>query len=179
MAPFMAADALGRPPILLADLLAELTWPDPVDLGLVEAAGGVRSPITTDGADTLDLATALDPDITLLVADAGLGVINAVRLSLDALARPGTIVFLNHYDQTSDLHRRNRAWLQQGTPADIASTIDELGDLVGALLWPRRRAVRTAKGPSGRLGSTQDQGGRHHAEVRDRAGPARSRRPDE
>ncbi len=54
-------------------------------MGLVETAGGVRSPLAADG-DCLDYCAALDPDVVVLVADAGLGTINAVRLTLDALA---------------------------------------------------------------------------------------------
>src|SRR5213076_1746043 len=77
MAPPMAAAALGRPPFTVADLVDELRWPDGVDVGLVETAGGVRSPIADDG-DTVDLARALHPDRVVLVADAGLGTINAV-----------------------------------------------------------------------------------------------------
>lgn len=46
----------------------------------------------------------------MLVADAGLGVINAVLLSAAAL--PATpVVVLNRYDG-SDLHARNRRWLE-------------------------------------------------------------------
>ena len=45
MAPPMAADALGRPPFTLADLVDEINWPDGVEVGLVETAGGVRSPM--------------------------------------------------------------------------------------------------------------------------------------
>ncbi len=56
----------------------------PVDVGLVETAGGVRSPLAADG-DCLALCEALAPDVVVLVADAGLGTINAVRLTLDAL----------------------------------------------------------------------------------------------
>lgn len=113
MAPFMAADVLGRPPIRLRDLVAELAWPAGVDVGLVEPAGGVRSPMTHDGADTVDLARAVRPDAVVLVADAGLGTLNAVRLCLDALEEFPTVVFLNRYDPTSDLHARNRAWLAE------------------------------------------------------------------
>src|SRR5439155_16608062 len=49
MAPPMAAAALGRPPFTVADLVDELRWPDGGDVGLVETAGGVRSPIADDG----------------------------------------------------------------------------------------------------------------------------------
>ena len=61
MAPPMAAEALGRPPFTIDDLVAELLWPDRgVDVGLVETAGGVRSPLAADG-DCLDYCAAVAP----------------------------------------------------------------------------------------------------------------------
>jgi dethiobiotin synthetase len=49
-APPMAAASLGRSTILQDDLFEEMVWPEPrVDLGLVEMAGGVASPISLDG----------------------------------------------------------------------------------------------------------------------------------
>ena len=86
LAPPLAAAALGRPPIHLADLVGEVEWfEQPVDVGLVETAGGVRSPMAVDG-DAAALCRALQPDLIVLVADAGLGAINAVRLSAAALS---------------------------------------------------------------------------------------------
>ena len=114
MAPPMAAEWLGRPPFTIQDLTSELRWPaDPVDVGLVETAGGVRSPLAADG-DCLALCTALDPDIVVLVADAGLGTINAVRLTVDALSALSfaLVVVLNRFDAAVGLHTRNREWLQ-------------------------------------------------------------------
>jgi dethiobiotin synthetase len=110
MAPPMAADALGRPTITVADLVDELVWPAGTTLGLVETAGGVRSPIAHD-ADNADLAARLAPDLVVLVADAGLGTISAVRLAASALTAP--VVVLNRFDPADDLHRRNRAWLAE------------------------------------------------------------------
>ena len=58
------------------------SWPGPterVDVGVVETAGGVRSPQADDG-DVCDLVAALGPDLVVLVADAGLGTINSIRL---------------------------------------------------------------------------------------------------
>lgn len=125
MAPPMAADALGRPSFTVADLVGELQWPDDVDVGLVETAGGVRSPLANDG-DTVDLVAALRPEHVVLVADAGLGTINAVRLSYPPLAvLEDVTVFLNRYDADDDLHRRNRAWLED---EGIAVT-DDVADL--------------------------------------------------
>ncbi len=116
MAPPMAAAVLGLPSFTVADLAAEITWPDGVDLGVVETAGGVLSPAAADGT-SLDLATAVDPDELLLVADAGLGTINGVRLALAAVAtHPGLAgrpvpVLLNRYEPDDRLHRENAAVL--------------------------------------------------------------------
>lgn len=130
MAPPMAADALGLAPPTLADLLAELRWPDePVDIGWVETVGGVLSPIAVD-ADAVDLADALRPGLVVLVADAGLGTVNAVRLTLAALTGHRTVTFLNRYDGTVDLHRRNRAWLRDRCGIDAITDLDELADRV-------------------------------------------------
>jgi len=119
MAPPMAADALGRGSFTVPELVEELAWPPvQVDVGLVESAGGVRSPQAHDG-DAVDLLAALDPDVVLLVADAGLGTINAVRLSADALIGGGhdsagdVVVVLNRFDGDNDLHVRNRRWLAE------------------------------------------------------------------
>lgn len=131
LAPPMAADALGRPVPTIAELAAAcLDWPDPPPaVGFAELAGGVRSPIAADG-DGVALTAAVAPDSVLLVADAGLGTINSVRLSVEALAAgcpAPVLVLLNHFDAADDLHERNRAWLADRdglavvtTPADAA-----------------------------------------------------------
>jgi dethiobiotin synthetase len=121
LAPPMAADALGRPALALADLLAWLRWPAGLDVGVIEAVGGVRSPLAHD-ADSLDLVRASAPDHVLLVADAGLGALNAVRLSAgalaDASAAPSTVV-LNRFDADQRVHRANRAWLARTDGLDV------------------------------------------------------------
>jgi dethiobiotin synthetase len=112
MAPPMAVEVLGLEPFTVADLVAETAWPAGVALGLVETVGGPRSPVAVDG-DSVHLTAALAPDLVVLVADSGLGALNAVRLAavpLAALSAP-TVVFLNRYRPEDDLHRRNRAWL--------------------------------------------------------------------
>lgn len=109
MAPPMAAAFLGLPVPGLDELVAELAWPDGIDVGVVETVGGPRSPIA-DEADSVDLAAAIEPDLCVLVAHAGLGAINATRLSAPACPQP-LVVFLNHFDG-GDLHDRNRRWLE-------------------------------------------------------------------
>ncbi len=150
MAPPMAAEALGLPPFTIADLVEELAWPDrQVDVGLVETAGGVRSPQACDG-DTLDFVHAVRPDLVILVADAGLGTINAVRLSLDALLpavgeldaapAPGSsprpvpvVVVLDRFEALDEIHQRNLAWLAADADVEIFTIPGQeasLGDFV-------------------------------------------------
>ena len=125
MAPPMAAAALGRPSFTVADLVAELSWPGgPVDVGFVETAGGVRSPIADDG-DCASFLRAVAPDVVLLVADAGLGTLNSVRSSIDALVGP-VVVVLNRYDVGDDLHVANAAWLRDRDGHEVVTSVDEL-----------------------------------------------------
>lgn len=103
-------DGSGQASPALVAVVAELEWPRGCDIGLVEPAGGIRSPVATDGG-TFELIEQLEPDVVALVADAGLGVINAIPLCLGALDPICPVVVLNRVDPCSDLHRRNRAWL--------------------------------------------------------------------
>jgi len=109
-APPMAAEILGYPRIQLDDLVKELNWQEHCEIGVVETVGGPRSPIAHDG-DSVELLLRLQPDRVLLVADAGLGTLNAVRMSLAAIAPLNGVVFLNRYRESDELHRLNRAWL--------------------------------------------------------------------
>jgi dethiobiotin synthetase len=128
----MAAARLGRPPFTVDQLVSELTWPaGPVDVGLVETAGGVRSPQADDG-DAVALCDALRPDVVVLVADAGLGTINSVRLSVGVLP-PGTVVTLNRYDGSNDLHARNRRWLIEQDALHVVALPGEEADLVAVI----------------------------------------------
>jgi dethiobiotin synthetase len=152
MAPPMAAEALGLPAFSVSDLIEEMVWPSHrVDVGVVETAGGVRSPQASDG-DATHLLASLEPDVVILVADAGLGTINSVRLSMEALrtvtdgttigggegnARTGarTVVVLDRFDGRHDIHRRNRTWLSERDHYEVVTMPGEeqrLTDLVWA-----------------------------------------------
>lgn len=122
MAPPIAAAFLGLPPPALSELLAELDWPAGVEVGVVETAGGPRSPVATD-ADSAALAAALKPDLTVLVSPAGLGAINAVRLCAAVVPQP-LVVFLNRY-RNDEIQVRNRHWLQ----ADGFDVVVDLAEL--------------------------------------------------
>ncbi|MGH9137746.1 MAG: ATP-dependent dethiobiotin synthetase BioD [Acidimicrobiales bacterium] len=137
MAPPMAAEVLDRPPVTVGGLLDELRWPDPPPtLGWVEGVGGPRSPVAADG-DGVDLCQALDPSLVLLVADAGLGTINAVRLSAEpfrAIGRYPT-VFLNRYDEHEELHRRNAEWLGGRDGLTVVTEPEAVAYALGAMVF--------------------------------------------
>ena len=132
MAPPMAAEALRRPAFTVDDLVNELDWPAAVDVGLVETAGGVRSPIAGDG-DCASLAAAVGPDLVVLVADAGLGTINSVRLSAGALAHLPLVVLLNRFDREDELHERNRQWLSGRDGYEVVTSVGALAECVRSI----------------------------------------------
>ena len=125
MAPPMAATLLGRPPCTVEDLLSELHWPPDLDLGVVEAVGGPRSPLA-EGGDTVDLAERLEPDQTVLVAGAGLGAINAVRLCAGVLPSSRPLVVLNRYDGSDVVHRTNAEWLRDRAGLEVFVSVEGL-----------------------------------------------------
>ncbi len=120
--PLGAADGrrrAGAAAFTVDDLAAELVWPAGAAVGLVEGVGGPRSPIAVDG-DNVDFARALRPDLVVLVGDAGLGTINAVRLSVQALDDFPVIVALNRYGD-DPLHARNRDFLVDDAGLDVVT----------------------------------------------------------
>lgn len=125
MAPPMAAAALGRPAFTIADLVDETHLPTN---SIIEGAGGARSPLATDG-DNVDYARGVGASFVVLVADPGLGTINAVELSTAALPGFEVVTMLNRFDDHTDLHARNHAWLHAAGHR-IATSIPGLADLV-------------------------------------------------
>lgn len=133
LAPPMAAAALGRTSIAVAELLAELAWPPGCALGLVETVGGPRSPMADD-ADSAAYCAAVDPDDVVLVADAGLGAINAVVLAAAPLHAGRPVVFLNRYEAADPTHLANATWLAAHTTLRITT---EIANLAHALALSR------------------------------------------
>jgi len=173
LAPPMAADALGAAPFTVAELVGELTWPGrSVAVGLIETAGGVRSPQADDG-DVVDLGRLVRPDAVVLVAPSGLGAINGVRMGVEVLAgvpgpagRPVPVyVVLNRFDPQADLHRRNREWLVQRCGLDVTPAVPEALDQLATRL-------SRSRGSAGRA-VVDDRGGAPDAA---RAGRASSER---
>jgi dethiobiotin synthetase len=140
MAPPMAAEVLGRKAPTIGELCKWLStsWQPEVQLGLVEAVGGVRSPLGGDG-DTTDLARELNPDVILLVAEPGLGTINAVRSAVCGLTPWRLVVFLNRYDSSEEIHRRNRTWLETRDHLEVKTDVE---DTVPLLSVSSRASVR-------------------------------------
>lgn len=132
MAPPIAADALGLPAFTIKELTHEFVAAER-GLTVVESVGGVRSPIASDG-DTIDLADSIRPAFVLLVADAGLGTINSVRLSVDALAPHRVVVFLNRFDVHDEVHSRNAEWLRGSEGFEVLTDLDALLTTVTARL---------------------------------------------
>jgi dethiobiotin synthetase len=133
MAPPMAAEVLNLPRVLLGDLIAELRWQPAAQFRLLETAGGLRSPIAHDG-DNLELLKLVQPSHVLLIADAGLGTINSVRLCMSQLTHWHTTVLLNRFDASNDLHQRNREWLGVRDGLDVIADVRELVEREG---WAR------------------------------------------
>jgi len=125
LAPPMAANALGRGPVWISEIVQEIHWPGAVGIGFVETVGGVRSPLACDG-DSLELLRRLQVDRMLLVADAELGTINAVRLTMAAVGSTPTMVFLNHFDASNELHELNRRWLAEQDQLTVITDVHSL-----------------------------------------------------
>ncbi|MGI8773389.1 MAG: ATP-dependent dethiobiotin synthetase BioD [Actinomycetota bacterium] len=121
IAPPMAAELLGHPPFATEDLIEELHLPAD-RVCLIEGVGGPRSPVADDG-DTVTLAEMVDADLVILVAEPGLGTINSVLLAVAAFGDRPVVTLLNRYDAGEELHRRNRAWLQDVSGIDVVVDI--------------------------------------------------------
>jgi len=132
LAPPMAARELGREPPTLDGLVDQIDggWPpEVVDVGVVEGAGGVCSPLAIDG-DTAGLARRIGAGLAVLVGEPQLGIINAARLSRPALNPLPITVYLNRFDPESELHQLNLDWLIGQDGFHVTITIGALADAV-------------------------------------------------
>ncbi|WP_211190842.1 dethiobiotin synthase [Actinomycetospora sp. TBRC 11914] len=128
LAPATAARRSGLPPLRVAavtDAVADIAR-DGADLLLVEGAGGLLVRINDDGETLADVAAALGAPV-LVVASAGLGVLNTAALTAEALARrgltcAGTVV--GAYPDAPDLaERTNLADLPTVTGAPLLGVL--------------------------------------------------------
>src|SRR5262249_14238751 len=131
MAPPMAAEALGLPSFCIADLVGELDAPD-AGITLVEGAGGLLSPLASDG-DTRALIPACRPALVVLVAGARLGTIHSGRLCAESRGAPLPLfVFHSRFKKPDDLPRRNLAWLHTREGLDAVTDAETLYTRVAA-----------------------------------------------
>ncbi len=141
LAPPMAADVLGTAPPTMAELLEIAPFSPGCEVGVVETAGGLRSPQASDG-DALDACEAIDPDYVVLVADAGLGTISSVRLCCDALEGAldaPVCVVLNRFDDSDLTMVANRSWLTDVDGFRVFVSPQDVPQLAGMIKEPARR----------------------------------------
>jgi dethiobiotin synthetase len=132
MAPPMAAEALNCRPPALSELSDELdrSWPsNPVEVGVVEGAGGVASPLSIDG-DTAGLTRRIKADVAIVVGEPQLGIINSARLARLALRPLPVVVHLNRFEPANELHQRNREWLVVKDGFKVTTSLSALADIV-------------------------------------------------
>lgn len=125
LAPPMAAQVLGLPKFTIAELIDEIIWPANTEIGIIEGAGGIHSPIADDG-DTLTLLDGIQPDLVIVVAEPHLGSINNIRLTTAALQAHNLIVYLNRFDPTNTLHQVNLSWMTDRCKFKIAISESDL-----------------------------------------------------
>ena len=127
LAPPMAADALGKAPYSVTELISELDLPS-TGIALIEGVGGPRSPLASDG-DSVAFLHIFDPHEVILVAETRLGVINDVLTSCDAIGRD-VVVFLNRFSASDDLHERTLSWLREESGLKVFTDLEALADEV-------------------------------------------------
>ncbi len=97
----------------------------------------MRSPLSSDDGDAVALTAALMPDVVVLVADAGLGTFNAIRLTMAALEpvletrdEVEVVVVLNRFDPDDRLHQLNQAWLVEHDSTQVVTSATDLVPLL-------------------------------------------------
>lgn len=105
------------------------------DVTVVEGCGGIVCPLTiyADGRKIMqeDLIRTLGL-ACLIVADAGLGTINATVLTIEYMRAHGLDicgVILNRFDDTNEMHQDNLAMIEKLGGVDVVATVAEAGSL--------------------------------------------------
>jgi dethiobiotin synthetase len=128
LAPATAARRSGLVPLRVADVVAAVAEIEDggADLLVVEGAGGLLVRLNDDGETLADVAAALGAPV-LVVASAGLGVLNTAALTAEALARRGLThagSVVGAYPEEPDLaERTNLADLPTVTGAPLLGVL--------------------------------------------------------
>jgi hypothetical protein len=83
----------------------------------------------------------VEPDVVVLVTDAGLGAINAALVNAAPFVPRPLVVALNRFDDQDDVHRLNRDWLRAKAGLDVVTSPTDLAD------WLDRDEVSGRSGP--------------------------------
>ena len=134
LSPHLAARQAGRPidPAVIAADLAELTGQ--YDMILLEGCGGIICPLRDD--DSLIMQQDLMEtycDSTILVADAGLGSINATVLSVHYLTShsiPLSGIILNNFQPDNPMHQDNYRMIERLSGQPVIGTVSPGADRI-------------------------------------------------
>lgn len=158
LAPGTAARRAGMPPVEPAEVVAEVQRLEPEhELVLVEGAGGLLVRFDDGGGTIADVASALDAPV-LAVARAGLGTLNEVALTAEALASRGLRcagAVIGSWPDDPDLATRcNLADLPEACGAPLLGALP-----AGAGQWDRELfAAAAERGLAPALGGSFDAG---------------------
>jgi dethiobiotin synthase len=147
LTPFMAKRELTGTELYMSELSGIVFQPN-IDIGILEGAGGILSPICTDG-DFIDLMEIQKIDLILCVADSTLGSLNSIltnyfgfryqaeQRNYPHLINVEFVIYLNRFDDNSGVDMLNFEWLKENLNLPIYNEINELGDYVKTI-WKMR-----------------------------------------
>ncbi len=140
VSPAFAAELEGNPPNLEQIVCDCALLGKRFDFLVVEGSGGIYCPIRRGDVkiELTDIIQHLGFD-TILVADAGLGTLNEIVLTLEyAMNRNIRVngIILNHYDCNNFLHRDNKQTLDQEEFPPVIAIVPMGGDLEEICITP-------------------------------------------
>ncbi len=135
LAPLAAARVAGKLPLPLEPVRAAVRkLAADHDLVLVEGAGGLLVPMGADGWTVRDLAVRCDMP-SVVVGRAGLGTLNHIALTVEALAGYPTVVVLGAWPRTPALvHRTNLTDLAGSTGSATPGAHGTVSQVAGAAI---------------------------------------------
>jgi dethiobiotin synthetase len=129
--PPLAARALGNDLPSTGRLFSDTHFHPATNLALVEACGGLATPVSSDG-DNVDLIVGFDPDVIVIVAPSGFSAISATRLAARVLERRTLLVLLEGHDPGDRSHLDAARFLEidHQVFTDVVSLAEQLRLLV-------------------------------------------------
>jgi dethiobiotin synthetase len=101
--PPLAARTLGREVPSTGRLFSDTHFHPATNLAIVEACGGLATPVSSDG-DNVDLIVGFDPDVIVLIVPSGPRAINAARLAARLLESWTLLLLLDGFDPANQQH---------------------------------------------------------------------------